>query len=47
MSHEIGSGLSFWSSDLGHVLFGALGERDMISWRSWRRRGRNGFSLER
>lgn len=44
MIHAMGSGLSFWSCDLGQVLSCAVGDWDMISWRSWRSRGRNGFS---
>lgn len=45
MIHDMGSGFSFWSWDLGQVLSCAVGEWDMISWRSWRSRGRKGFWL--
>lgn len=45
--HEIGSGLNFWSCERGHVLSCALGEYDIISWRSWRIIGKNGWPEER
>ncbi|QHN79797.1 uncharacterized protein DS421_19g673030 [Arachis hypogaea] len=46
MIHDMGSGFSFWSCDLGHVLSCAVGELDMISWRSCRSSGRKGFSAD-
>lgn len=45
--HETGSGLMLWSCERGQVLPCAVGERETVSWMSWRMRGKKGWLEER